>query len=752
MSTWFAAIARFVLQHRRSCALGLFLGFGLAVAGLARLGFDLSSKAFYGDGDAATAALDRLHDRWGHDDATAVVVVDAPDSDGVLTAPRIDEIRAIADELRALPEVLRVDALTDHPASAAVAGGSRPARAWLHTAPLVPLLLAADERTAAIAVALRFSSDDLPPTVAAVDAIAAVVAAHDGTAGLRLRIGGLPVIRAGFARATLEDQRVLVPACLVMVTFVSWLAFRRAWQVLVPLALALVPTAMLMGVLGWAGEPIGLLNQGYFTLLPVIAVADGIHLVSRVAELGRHATDREGRERAIVDASGHVGLACLLTSATTAVGFGSLLTSDMPLLRSFGGWAALGVLLAFAVLLVLGPLLLASVRDLGPAGGRAEPDDRWLVRWTAIGRRRPAAVLVVACGLTAGMLWIARDVPIDNRLSDLLDADHPAARASAEIDARLGGVLSVELELAGPAGHWDAPEHVRALAAFEGRVAALPGVRAVLGPGVLLRASGSEIGRDRTMMQRAWRRLDEIGLRTGVLDEARGLAHVVVRVPDVGGERFEALVAEIVGEARSQDGVEVTAGGTAALAYRGVNRIAGQLRVSLLGAFAVITVAVAVGFGSVRAALASVVPNAIPLLLGYAIIALWVGRFDPLGGIVLAVALGIAVDDTIHLIGRTREAQRAGAAIDVALSEAVARSGLACAITSVVLAAGLGLFGLSSFPPLRLLGGLGATVILVALLCDLYVLPAVMVLLSGRAGTGAAPSSRSAPPVQPPGP
>jgi predicted RND superfamily exporter protein len=747
MSTWFAAIARFVLHHRRPCALGLFAVFALTVAGAARLGFDLSSKAFYGDGDAATAALDRLHERWGHDDATVVVVVDAPDPDGVLTAPRIDAIRAISDELRALPEVVRVDALTDHPASAAVAGGSRPARAWLHTAPLVPLLMAADERTAAIAVALRFSSDDLPPTVAAVDAIASVVAAHDGVAGLQLRTGGLPVIRAGFARATLEDQRVLVPACLAMVAFVLWLAFRRGWQVLVPLALALVPTAMLAGVLGWAGEPIGLLNQGYFTLLPVIAVADGIHLVSRVAELGKDATDREGRERAIVDASARVGLACLLTSATTAVGFGSLFTSSMPMLRSFGGWAALGVMLAFAVLLVLGPLLLATVRDLGPAGTHGARDNPrstasgWLARWTAVGRRRPAAVLVVACGVTVGMLWIARDVPVDNRLSDLLDAGHPAARASAEIDARLGGVLSVELEIAGPAGHWDEPTQVQALAAFEGRVAALPDVRAVLGPGVLLRASGSEIGRDAATMQRAWRRLDEIGLRAGVLDDARGIAHVAVRVPDIGGERFEALVAEIVREAESLDGVEVTAGGTAALAYRGVNRIAEQLRSSLIGAFAVITVAVAVGFGSVRAGLASIVPNAIPLLLGYAIIALWVGRFDPLGGIVLAVALGIAVDDTIHLIGRTREAQRGGAGIEAALAEAVARSGLACGITSVVLAAGLALFGLSSFPPLRLLGGLGATVILVALLCDLYVLPAVMMLLSGRETTA---------PVQPP--
>jgi predicted RND superfamily exporter protein len=145
-----------------------------------------------------------------------------------------------------------------------------------------------------------------------------------------------------------------------------------------------------------------------------------------------------------------------------------------------------------------------------------------------------------------------------------------------------------------------------------------------------------------------------------------------------------------------------------------------------------ITIGIGVAFGSVRAAAAAVLPNAIPLVLGYAIIAASVGRFDPLGGIVLAVALGIAVDDTIHLIGRTAEMGRTGVPLERALDEAVARSGFACAVTSLVLACGLALFALSSFPPLRLLGVLGATVIVVALLCDLFVLPAVLVLLRRR--------------------
>lgn len=707
----------------------MVLAFGLCAAGLGRLRFDLSSKAFYGDGDAATAAVERLHTKWGHDDATVAITVEVDDGGDVLSAPRLEAIRALADALRGLPDVARVDAVTDHPASAAVAGGSTAARMWLAAPPVVPLLLAADGRTAAVAVALAFSSDALPQTVATVAAITDIVAQHQGEAGLRLAMGGLPVIRAGFAIAAFRDQGVLVPACLLMITVVLFAVFRRTWQVVIPLVLAIVPTVMLMGLLGWSGTPIGLLNQGYFTLLPVIAIADGIHLVTRVAEHGRDAVDAQGRTRAIVLGCGRVGMSCLLTSATTAVGFGSLLISDMPMLRSFGGWAAAGVLLAFLVLLVLAPLLLAQNVDLGPHGRTGAAADHWLVRFTRPGRTHPIATVLVACGLTAAMLWVARDVPIDNRVSDLLDRDHPAAEASAVLDARLGGTLSLELELQGAAGHWDDPANVRALAELEDWIAALPEVRVVIGPTVLLRASGAAVADDTAAMQRSWARLSELGLRAAVLDDAAQTAHTSVRVADLGGERFEALAATIDARTRTLPGVQVTAGGTTALAYRGVNRIATELRDGIIVAFVVITLGIGVAFGSVRAAVASILPNAIPLVLGYAIIAAAVGRFDPLGGIVLAVALGIAVDDTIHLIGRTAELERAGLSVERALTEAVARSGLACAVTSLVLASGLALFGLSSFPPLRLLGMLGATVIVIALLCDLFVLPAVLTLL-----------------------
>jgi uncharacterized protein len=719
----FGRLAALVLRHRSPFVAALVVALGLAAWGASQLRIDLSSAAFYGDGEQASAELRAFTERWGHDDGTAIVVLDLDEGD-VLEHARLDEVRALADELRGLPEVIRVDAISDHPASAAVAKGSRPARAWLHVPPLVPLLLAQDERATALVVRLGFGSDQLDRTVAAMQSIDEVVARHDTVAGLRMRTGGLPAIRAAFARDVVRDQARLVPACLATVLLLLAVLLRRAWQVAIPAVLALLPTVMLLGAMGWAGAPIGLLSQGYFTLLPVIALADAIHLVTRTGELA----ERQPGERhtVIIEACRRVGPSCFATSATTAVGFASLSLSSMPMLRAFGGWAAGGVMLSWVVLLVAGPLLLSAMADLrGHRHGIGRFDEA-LVRATAIARRRPWAVLLLGLALAGAAMWRAREVPVDNRLADLIDPGDPVAQASATIDARLGGVLSLELELVGPPGGFAEPTGALPLAELEDWLAAQPEVRAVVGPMTLLRASGAPL-HDAGALQRGWQRLDDAGLREAVLDPSATRARITVRVPDRGGLAFAELEREIVARARAIPGLEVTATGTTALAYHGVNRIAAELQRSLLGAFVVVTLVIAVVFRDLRLGLASLIPNGVPLAIGYAVIAIALGRFDPLGGIVLAVALGIAVDDTIHLVARAREAHAAGDPDP--LGAAIRGSGMACTITSLVLAAGLGLFTLSSFPPLRVLGGLGATVILAALVCDLWLLPAVLTVL-----------------------
>lgn len=102
------------------------------------------------------------------------------------------------------------------------------------------------------------------------------------------------------------------------------------------------------------------------------------------------------------------------------------------------------------------------------------------------------------------------------------------------------------------------------------------------------------------------------------------------------------------------------------------------------------------------------------------------------GAVVFTMALGIAVDDTLHLILRMREEQQRGRGPHEALHTAVLRSGRVVLITSVLLMSGFGLNLLSSFSATRLLGTLGVTIIATALLCDVLLLPALIVRFGSR--------------------
>ncbi|MBC8069761.1 MAG: hypothetical protein IAG13_15595, partial [Deltaproteobacteria bacterium] len=116
----FGRLAALVLRHRLTSTALLVALLVASAFGAARLRIDLSSRAFYGDGEQASAQLDAFTERWGHDDGTAIVVLEVDDGD-VLSDARLGAVRSLADELRGLSEVQRVDAITDHPASAAVA-------------------------------------------------------------------------------------------------------------------------------------------------------------------------------------------------------------------------------------------------------------------------------------------------------------------------------------------------------------------------------------------------------------------------------------------------------------------------------------------------------------------------------------------------------------------------------------------------------------------------------------------------------
>lgn len=758
-------IARWTLDHRALAACGLALIILGTAAGASLLRIEMSVESFFGGDDPARVHLTEYREFWGADDDVLLVVVTA-DEGGIVTAERMKALSSLGDRLADVEGVTSVESIASAPRlrsdlpgmldlaplieSMPEGEGFAAWRAEVLEHPLfVPGLLSADGTTAAILTETAARSDDMKEIVPVVASLRAILAEADGQAGLHFGTAGLPAVRADFFAGFMRDQGLFVPLGTAFIALCLWLIFRRVHGVIIPGVAAAVPVMMVFGVLGLTGEPLGLINQVYVTLLPVIAVADAIHLLSRYHEEARklvppgQALTEEQRREAIVAAVRRIGAACFFTSVTTGLGFASLAAARMPSMRSFGLYAALGVAFAYATVLVLLPLMLSVTRGApSPSRSGSASINRVLDACANVSIRRPGLVLACTAAVLAWSLFFGARVVSDNHLTKMLLPDHPTTVANHAADGSLGGILGVEVDLVGEPDVLKDPRILAALQRIQDQAETWPEVTTTLSPSTYVAAVGEVLtgtraipASRREIAQRYLLGEGDEKLSTLVsVDYARG--RLTIRTRDDGGIVFGEVSARVRALLDQELGalpIEARITGTPYVAYRGINKVTADLRASLLLAFITIAGVILLLLRDLRMALLCLLPNALPLLVGYGLVGAMDWLLDPTSAVIFTVALGIAVDDTLHLVARMREELDAGHSVEDALRRSVRHSGRAVFITSVLLMGGFGMNLLSSFPASVVLGSLGPVIVATALLCDVLVLPALISKFGMRA-------------------
>jgi len=195
----------------------------------------------------------------------------------------------------------------------------------------------------------------------------------------------------------------------------------------------------------------------------------------------------------------------------------------------------------------------------------------------------------------------------------------------------------------------------------------------------------------------------------------------------MGEQRFLDAVRETDARLEAMpDGYE---GWTTGLVLRLVeaqqNLVASQLR-SLGAAFLVVFAAIAVGLRSWRLTAVAVPPNVIPLLVVFAAMALFGLPLDAATVMVASVALGIAVDNTVHVLAAYQREHSPGELASDTLARVMPRVAPALVVTTATAAIGFASLGLSAFVPIRDFGLLAGAALVIALLATLQIVPALL--------------------------
>lgn len=723
------------LRHRVVIAIAVVVLTVVAVVGVSRLGFDDNPRAVFRAGDDEFRLMEEVFEQFGTDDGTCYLMLR---SDALFSRKSLGDLQQLTSDVRQIDGVEAVTSLTDErilvfdpfprPLIAAdVSALDESALQRMRQAALSHSLVAGqlvDERGEYALVIVRLQGDalaisEIQPIDQQLDALAA---RYSATSSLKVRVTGLPSIRVdAFTHVRQESVRFTVQ-CAVAAVIMAVLIL-RCWQmVVVVCAAALTGACWTVGTLGLVGEQITVLTVVLPTLVITVGFTDAVHLVVDV----RHSRAM-GLAPTIAarDALRHLTVACGLTSLTTAVGFASLGVTRTQIVQRFGLACGMGAVVTFFAVIVIVPLLSSTWLGAGmlPAK-RGQRVDALVSDWG--GRlidhvlKQRWAITVVAILASAGMGYSVLQLQPENQISESLPDDSEALETLRLIDEKFGGILPSFVVVDWPKNADLASAGFRAV--LEDVHRACEESRAELKPFSVLNVMRAVPGGSLSLVpEQALRGLLRRDVRRAVVicrSQARGTAFYEKSFPD--------LVNRLHSLEQRHPGYRFQLTGSAVVASKNLGQMITDLATSLGLASVVIFVTLTIVFRSVRIGLICLIPNALPLLLTASLL-VWTGESLRFAGvIVFCVCLGIAVDDTIHVVTRFQREFKQNGDVEAALRQTIRRVGSALIVTTLVLVVGFSVTLTSSVPSNRMFGLLSCTAIASALFGDLVVLPAML--------------------------
>ena len=633
----------------------------------------------------------------------------------------VDDVRSIFDIRRqgTAGVVLPVIPRTSDPLDAESLARAK-ARASGH--PLVAgHLLSADASSSLLLVQLSASADRPPASSAVVARIEAVLAESAPAEGpLALELTGLPALREQATRALRHDMLMFNSIGLVLAVLLSAVVARSLRSTVVASLPPFIGAIWALGTLGLLGAPVNILTSVVPSLALVVGTCDSIHFIEDMRRSARRGIDPLAASSGAIR---RIGMACGLTSIVTAIGFASLAVARIEAVRTFGIAAAIGALASFMAVTLLTPLIASTRFCSGLRLGRSSPlAGRVANVLAALSVRHARPLVVLACSLTAALAFVGSGLDADTRIIDSLPSGAPASQALARVDAEFGGVMGVDVVVEWPADvDWRDSAVLDALALAEAAVGREAGISRTISLSTV--AAG--------MPPRVRRRLDVDSVSDLVSPESR-MALVRARVADLGSRRLEEIYdrvdASLARLEQDRPGWRFRLSGMSVVSARNIRQLVRDLGSSLVVEVLVIGCILAVAFRSPLAGIVSMLPNIFPLVVIAALLVITGRSLDPATVIVFNVCLGLAVDDTVHVLSALTRNRKEGVSIGSAVRRAVSEMGNAVVIGGVVLTVGFAAVTASSVPSLAGFGVLACAAVASATVAELLFLPALLVV------------------------
>ncbi len=563
--------------------------------------------------------------------------------------------------------------------------------------------------------------------------------------GIQLRYAGLPFIRAMMATEVRKEMQIFLYLSALVTGVIMFFFFRSFRAVLFSMIIIGIVVVWVMGTLSLFGYKITLLSGLIPPVIVTIGITNAIYLLNKYhLEFAK----RRNKEEAIAAVVNKMGLAMFLTNLTVAIGFLTLLTTDILVLREFGIVAGINIMALFVVSLIMIPGIFSWLPEPTPKHLR-HLNFKILGSFLAyvdiiVHRYRPAIYLTSLAITVVAAFGMLRLESISFMMDDVPEGSQ-IKKDLQFFESNFSGILPLEIEV--NTGKRRGVLNIKNLEKIDEFESFIDSISVVSRPASvisLVKASKQAFynynpakyalpskAESGYILRYMKGQTDNTGLLKSFVDSTFTKMRISMQIADIGSKRLDSLVHEVIEPRMNQifegTNIQTSVTGTTKLFIKGNKFLIDNLKESLLLAFILITLSMAMLFANVRMIIISLVPNVIALMITAGIMGYLGIPLKPSTALIFSITFGISVDNSIRFLAKYRQEQLAnGFFVPVSVSDSILETGKSIIYTSIVLFAGFILFSFSSFGGTIALGVLTSTTLVISMFTNLILLPALI--------------------------
>lgn len=527
----------------------------------------------------------------------------------------------------------------------------------------------------------------------------------------------------------------------LLVLIILFLVYRRAALVAIALSSIILALVLFLGVLSLLGKELNTLSSFYPILLLIVGTSDVIHIMDDYLAKLRSGFERQ---EAMVHTLKEVGISTLLTSVTTAIGFASLLTSKSSVVSGFGINSALGVIIAFITVVgfACSLLLLIDIKHILPKTAISTKWGLGLAKINQFTQNFPNHILLISLMFTGICLWGLAKVNTNYQIKESLPTESAIANDFEFFQDNYGGFRPLEVAVTAQGTYrvtdFAVAKEIEKAAQQLKQLAPVRNVQSVntLYKGLhkannLNQSEYFVLPHQIETFDKYKREVKKVARRPfeKFVNANETKSRITAKVLDVGLDTLNSVYQKFNSFVASQvdsNMVKFRLTGTGILLDKNAYYVRDSLIQGLLLGLLLVAFIMAILFKSLKLLLISLLPNLLPLLFAAALLGFLKIPLEATISVVFAVVFGIAVDDTIHFLGRYKIGLSKGLSKEESLQITFAETGRALIITTLILFFGFLVLLFSAHTPSITIGLLVSVTLLTALVLDLLLLPVLI--------------------------